>query len=302
MVSSSGTFGATVVTANGGSGGTGSGTGGAGGTGGTFNGGNGANGSFAAYGGGGGGSAGTGSDGTSATNGTGASVVTGGGAGGNGGVYPGGPANGSTGSAPGGGGGGGISASSCTGGNGGNGKVIISWASCTPPAAPSVTSPVNYCLNATASALTATGTSLTWYASDQVTVLPGAPTPVTTSTGSTSYYVSQTIGCESAKAQIVVNVNSLPTASVSGQSNLTCYLSGNGSISVSASPGPASNYMFSIDNGTHYYNTNSNSGTIPPFYIPNASYTHPGAFSGLPSGTYKIRVKDNNGCESKSVQ
>jgi hypothetical protein len=35
-------------------------------------------------------------------------------------------------------------------------------AACTPPAAPSVTSPVNYCQGATASPLTATGTNLSW--------------------------------------------------------------------------------------------------------------------------------------------
>jgi hypothetical protein len=77
------------------------------------------------------------------------------------------------------------------------------------PAAPTVTSPVNYCIGATASALTATGTDLLWY------TLPAggtgssiAPTPITTVAGTVSYYVSQTInGCESALTAIQVNVN-----------------------------------------------------------------------------------------------
>lgn len=160
-------------------------------------------------------------------------------------------------------------------------QVVVYY--CTPPAAPSVSSPVNLCLNGSSNPLTATGTGLKWYAADQVTVLPDAPTPTTISTGNTSYYVSQTIGCESAKAQIVVNVGSLPTASVTGQSNLTCYLSGNGTITVSASGGSGSGYQYSINNGATY--------------IANG-----GSFNGLSAGTYQIRVKDANECESKPVQ
>ncbi|MEL6975483.1 MAG: HYR domain-containing protein, partial [Bacteroidota bacterium] len=78
------------------------------------------------------------------------------------------------------------------------------------PAAPTVSSPVTYCQNDTASALTATGTNLLWY-----TVATGgtgsatAPTPSTASAGTTSYYVSQTnaSGCEGPRAQIDVTVN-----------------------------------------------------------------------------------------------
>ena|GEM_PF-33339 len=82
------------------------------------------------------------------------------------------------------------------------------------PAAPTVTSPVNYCQNSTAAPLTATGSNLLWY-----TVPTGgtgsatAPTPSTTTVGSTTYYVSQTVnGCESPRASITVNVNAIPAA------------------------------------------------------------------------------------------
>ena len=82
------------------------------------------------------------------------------------------------------------------------------------PAAPSVTSPVNYCQNATAVPLTATGSNLMWY-----TVATGgtgsatAPTPSTTTVGSTIYYVSQTVnGCEGSRAAITVNINAIPAA------------------------------------------------------------------------------------------
>jgi hypothetical protein len=83
------------------------------------------------------------------------------------------------------------------------------------PTAPTVTSPVEYCQYATASALTGTGTSLKWYTvASGGTALSGAPTPSTGSAGSTIYYVSQTStsGCESARASITVTINAAPAA------------------------------------------------------------------------------------------
>ena len=82
------------------------------------------------------------------------------------------------------------------------------------PAAPTVTSPIDYCRGATAVALTATGTNLLWY----TTAVGGvgsatAPTPSTATVGSTIYYVSQTTGvCEGPRAAITVNVNTVPPA------------------------------------------------------------------------------------------
>ncbi|HMT74333.1 MAG TPA: chitobiase/beta-hexosaminidase C-terminal domain-containing protein, partial [Chitinophagaceae bacterium] len=82
------------------------------------------------------------------------------------------------------------------------------------PAAPVVTTPVTYCQGATATPLTATGTSLLWY-----TVPTGgtgsatAPTPSTATVGSVTYYVSQTVnGCESPRASLVVTINAIPSA------------------------------------------------------------------------------------------
>ena len=63
------------------------------------------------------------------------------------------------------------------------------------PAAPVATSPINLCLGTTATALTATPTSgyeLKWYtAATGGTASTTAPTPTTTTLGSTTYYVSQ---------------------------------------------------------------------------------------------------------------
>ena len=82
------------------------------------------------------------------------------------------------------------------------------------PNAPTVTTPVTYCQGATAIALTANGTALKWYtAATGGTSNTIAPTPVTTATGTTNYYVSQTTtGCESPRATIAVTVNAIPNA------------------------------------------------------------------------------------------
>ncbi|WP_443667533.1 Ig-like domain-containing protein, partial [Flavobacterium terrisoli] len=78
--------------------------------------------------------------------------------------------------------------------------------------APTVVSPVTYCQNATVSPLTATpsaGGTLNWYGTNATggTASATAPTPSTASLGTTTYYVSQTVGgCESPRAAIVVNV------------------------------------------------------------------------------------------------
>jgi PKD repeat protein len=81
------------------------------------------------------------------------------------------------------------------------------------PIAPLVSSPLTYCLNEVAPALTATagaGNTLTWYNNSSLTGgAVTAPTPVTTVQGTTSFYVTQTnsFTCRSDAAQIDVTVN-----------------------------------------------------------------------------------------------
>ena len=81
------------------------------------------------------------------------------------------------------------------------------------PAAPAVTTPISYCQNATANALIASGTNLLWYTNATGgTGSATAPTPNTTTSGNTNYYVSQTANsCESPRATIVVTINAAPT-------------------------------------------------------------------------------------------
>lgn len=86
------------------------------------------------------------------------------------------------------------------------------------PAAPTVTSPINICLGATTSTLSATGLDLKWYdAPTGGTSTSIAPTPSSSSVGLTNYYVSQTAasidgGCESPRAVIAVNIRPIPSA------------------------------------------------------------------------------------------
>ena len=91
---------------------------------------------------------------------------------------------------------------------------LMDLLTCTPPAAPTVTSAISYCQNVAATALTATGTSLLWYtASTGGTGLTTAPIPSTTTVGSKSYYVSQSVGgCESSRSTITVTITALPAA------------------------------------------------------------------------------------------
>jgi gliding motility-associated-like protein len=77
------------------------------------------------------------------------------------------------------------------------------------PTAPVVASPVIYCINATATPLTATGSGLLWYTTATGGVgSTTAPTPVTTTAGTFDFYVSQKASiCEGERSKITVVVN-----------------------------------------------------------------------------------------------
>jgi len=90
-------------------------------------------------------------------------------------------------------------------------NVTISGAS--EPPAP-ITADLTYCINAPAVPLTAPGANLKWYTSPTGgTALAGAPTPNTSTAGTTTWYVSEEIpGCniESSRAPLAVTVVPLP--------------------------------------------------------------------------------------------
>ena len=145
------------------------------------------------------------------------------------------------------------------------------------PAAPGI-SAVNNCGN---TVLTATGYSGTLLWST------GETTSSITVSSNGTYTVTQNVnGCLSVPGTANVTIKQLPKATVTDLKNITCKGSSDGTITISASEGTGP-YKYSVYNGTgDDYTAGSN----------------PYTFNGLSANTpYKIRVKDNNGCESISI-
>jgi large repetitive protein len=97
-----------------------------------------------------------------------------------------------------------------------SGRAPITVTITPTPAAPTVLNPnIQFCHNSPAVQLTATGTNLQWYDGTGNLLPAGAPTPSTASTGSTFYFVSQTVnGCESGRTLITVTVVAVATPPV----------------------------------------------------------------------------------------
>ncbi|ABG58511.1 endo-1,4-beta-xylanase [Cytophaga hutchinsonii] len=144
------------------------------------------------------------------------------------------------------------------------------------PAAPAVTTPVTYCVNATAVPVTAAGTALKWYDAATGGTVVTALTPSTSAAGTTNYYASQTVnGCESSRATLVVIVNALPAAAITA-AGATNICQGN-SVILTASAGTS--YIWK--------NGNTQVGTT-------ASYTATAA------GSYTVEVTNAGGCKAVS--
>ncbi|MFM2359372.1 MAG: hypothetical protein RLY16_1365, partial [Bacteroidota bacterium] len=142
------------------------------------------------------------------------------------------------------------------------------------PAAP-IAAPVAYCLGAPASPLTATGTNLLWYTTPTGGIGSAtAPTPVTATAGTTTYYVSQSNGgCEGPRTAVTVTINNAPLApivtspvnyclnspptslSASG-SNLLWYTAATGGTGSSSPPTPST----AATGITTYYVSQSSGG------------------------------------------
>ncbi len=118
------------------------------------------------------------------------------------------------------------------------------------PAAPNISSPVNYCQGASAVALTATagsGNTLTWYNNVGLTGGSGtAPTPSTAAGGTTNYYVTQdnSFGCTSNASSIAVVV----TGTVANNS-----ISADQTICSGSSPSTLSGTVPTGGNGSFSY-------------------------------------------------
>ncbi|GAB4035370.1 Ig-like domain-containing protein [Spirosoma gilvum] len=149
------------------------------------------------------------------------------------------------------------------------------------PAAPSATTSLSYCQGVNASALTANGSGLKWY-----TVASGgtgngtAITPTTSSTGSTPYYVSQTVnGCESARTTITVTIKTSPDKPATSTPPSYCPNETASALVATPSGGATLNW----------YGTNQNGTASSVATVPNTSS----------SGTVDYYVSQTlNGCES----
>ena len=137
--------------------------------------------------------------------------------------------------------------------------------------APTVSTPINYCVGAIAIPLTASGVLLKWYnVSEGGTALDAAPTPGTTAAdiGTKSYWVSQTVnGCEGLRAKIDVTVTQtaaptlagveyckdVPASALTapGATNPKWYTSSTGGTGVSTGPVPSTGTV----------------GTTTPYYV-----------------------------------
>jgi gliding motility-associated-like protein len=157
------------------------------------------------------------------------------------------------------------------------------------PLAPAVSSPVSYCMGATAISLTATGTNLLWYTVPvNGTGSPTAPVPSTASATTTSYYVSQTVnGCEGPRSTIQVVVHPIPNISGATGNNPTSCGGNNGSITLQ---GLNPNTSYTSVSYTY------NSGTVTLSLGTNA--TGMMTIPSLAAGTYSNISVTLNNCPS----
>lgn len=127
--------------------------------------------------------------------------------------------------------------------------------------------------NATIASLAITGNNILWYdAANAGNLLATSTTLV----DGTSYYASEmTNGCESlTKLQITATVNTNPTAGITTHSDVSCYNSGDGALTVTAFGGSGSGYSYL------WNPTNSTSNSV----------------NGLSPNTYSVLITDGNQC------
>ena len=135
------------------------------------------------------------------------------------------------------------------------------------PLAPIVISPISYCKNEIVTPLSAPGSNLLWYTASSGGIGNAtAPTPNTSATGFTDYYVSQTTAsCEGPRSLIKVNVIANPTSPAGTMVQPTC-TSPTGSITISSPVGVI--FEYSKDAGVSYQ-----SSTVFTGLAANATYT-----------------------------
>lgn len=174
-----------------------------------------------------------------------------------------------------------------------NSNSYVRYTSCV---APSITThPGNQNVNLGGSAtftVNAAGAGLTYQWRKGTNNIIGATSasytisPVGAGDAATNYNVVITGTCGTVTSNnATLSLNPQPSASVTGQTNLTCFGVPGGSITIQASGGSGTGYTFSVDNGATYI------GSGNPYTV-----------TGLNANTaYKIRVKDSAGSQSPAI-
>ncbi len=155
------------------------------------------------------------------------------------------------------------------------------------PIRPIITSPIGYCQNTTATALSATATgsnTLLWYGKSAIggTSSGTAPIPATNVAVPTSYYVSQkdANNCESLRAKIDVEITPTLTGEVKG-ANAFCIsgaLNNSTTLTAAATGG----------NGTYSYQWQNLAGNIP--LATNQTFEVNSLIQTANSDTYKVTI------------
>jgi len=122
------------------------------------------------------------------------------------------------------------------------------------PSAPSVLSPVTYCLGQTTTSLTASGSNLIWYTETGGTGNTTPPTPTSASAGTTWYYVNEVQnGCVGPFDSIEVVVFPQPVAVINATKTSLCQYD---TLSLFATAVPSGSYSWNTP-GTNIVSGNS---------------------------------------------
>ncbi len=167
-------------------------------------------------------------------------------------------------------------------------RTAVVYTQTTAPAAPTVTTPVAFCENAIATALSATITPATSNTLNWYTVATGgtpsssAPTPATTTATTLSYYVSQVDAinsCESNRALITVNINATPAAPTTSAAGPYCENATASALSATATGANTLNWYTvatgGTGSGTAITPATTPAGTTLYYVSQTAAYTLP---------------------------
>lgn len=158
--------------------------------------------------------------------------------------------------------------------------IRVTYTPCSPPAAPAASNQ-SVCFGESTPDLSATGSNIKWYSDAGLTTLVHSGSPYSTgltAVGTYTFYVTQTLVCESPSTTVTLAIYNVPTATASNNGP-ACE---GGSITLTGGPMGMTNYSWS---GPGSYTSSQQSPV------------RSGVTSAM-SGTYTLTVTNSNGCSS----